>query len=603
MVILRLQTLRDKVVTLGGLLLLMTVITMSLINVAAARRSGLVMVKGQLAALMQSHAEGVGEWVAVRKRLAGALATVALDSDPGPAVHLIKQAGQVDASYIGYADQHSVWSERSPVTAGYDPTTRPWYRQAAQSEAAVITAPYVDAATHALVVSAAQAVRVDGEVQAVAAVDVSMQGVVQTIATIRPTPNSFGFIVSRTGQILVHEQPALWLTPVAAWAPELTVETLARLVTATDLLPVEVQGEDFLLTGRPIAGTDWLLLVAFNRSEGRSAFAAMVQESLYAGLLLTAASVLLLGWLMSRALRRVVALRDAMADIHSGQGDLTRRLPEGGQDELAEVSRHFNGFVDKIQVLLQKVHSSAQTTAQASADIAQVNVNLTRRTQNQTSALMETNFSLDGLRDTIRGNAERSGQAHTAAASACAVARTGGDAVAQVVSTMSGINDASRKIGDIIGVIDSIAFQTNILALNAAVEAARAGEQGRGFAVVATEVRALAGRAGAAANEIKQLVGASVERVDEGSHQVDAAGATIGGLVQSIQAVSALVTDIATSSTQQFSGVDEVASAVNQLDRTTKENADVVTGMADAAHQLQQHAEELLAMVSHFRLA
>jgi methyl-accepting chemotaxis protein len=225
------------------------------------------------------------------------------------------------------------------------------------------------------------------------------------------------------------------------------------------------------------------------------------------------------------------------------------------------------------------VRHGAQNVLGGSTEIAQGNMDLSSRTEAQAGALQETSASMQELRDAVVHNADNAQQANTLARDASAVAERGGAVVGQVVDTMRDINTSSQKIADIIGVIDGIAFQTNILALNAAVEAARAGEQGRGFAVVASEVRALAGRSAEAAREIKGLISASVERVAQGSDLVDKAGATMQEVVQSIRRVTALVGEISSASAEQRSGVAQIGEAIAQMDHVTQQNAALVEQM------------------------
>ena len=249
------------------------------------------------------------------------------------------------------------------------------------------------------------------------------------------------------------------------------------------------------------------------------------------------------------------------------------------------------------------VRAGSDNVATASAQIAEGNQDLSRRTEQQASALQETAATMDELGSTLRNNAENAQQANQLARGASQVAVQGGELVAQVVQTMRGIQEASRKIGDIIGTIDGIAFQTNILALNAAVEAARAGEQGRGFAVVAGEVRSLAQRSAQAAKEIKTLITASVERVETGTSLVDRAGTTMEDIVKAIQRVTDIVAEISTASAEQSAGVSQVGQAVAQMDQATQQNAALVEQSAAAAESMHQQAEQLLQAVAVFRVA
>ena len=252
---------------------------------------------------------------------------------------------------------------------------------------------------------------------------------------------------------------------------------------------------------------------------------------------------------------------------------------------------------------VSKVRLNAQSVAAASSEIAQGNHDLSDRTEQQAGALEKTASSTEQLNATVQQNADNAAAANELATSASVIAARGGEVVAQVVTTMQGISESSRRIGDIIGVIDGIAFQTNILALNAAVEAARAGEQGRGFAVVASEVRSLAGRSAEAAREIKSLISASVQQVEQGSTLVGKAGATMHEVVDSIRRVTAIMGEITIASNDQANGVRQVGDAVSGMDRNTQQNAALVEQMAAAATSLSVQAEELVSAMAAFKLA
>jgi len=253
--------------------------------------------------------------------------------------------------------------------------------------------------------------------------------------------------------------------------------------------------------------------------------------------------------------------------------------------------------------VVSSVRQTSESVATASAEIAQGNGDLSSRTEMQASALQQTAASMEQLGSTITQNAENARQANVLAVQASEVASEGGSAVTQVVHTMKGINDSSRRIADITGVIDGIAFQTNILALNAAVEAARAGEQGRGFAVVASEVRNLAQRSATAAKEIKSLITASVEQVQAGSAQVDRAGETMEQVVSAIRRVSEIVNEISAASSEQSAGVNQVSNAVSQMDQTTQQNAALVEQSAAAAESLKNQAQQMVSAVAVFKTA
>jgi methyl-accepting chemotaxis protein len=296
------------------------------------------------------------------------------------------------------------------------------------------------------------------------------------------------------------------------------------------------------------------------------------------------------------SLRRAVAIADAVA-----HGDLSQPIDVDGNDEVADLLKSLNAMQANLARLATNVRQGSESVATCSAEIAQGNQDLSDRTEQQASALEETAASMEQLSATVKQNADSASQANQLAASASSVATLGGQVVSEVVDTMKGINEASRKIRDIIGVIDGIAFQTNILALNAAVEAARAGEQGRGFAVVAAEVRSLAGRSAEAAKEIKFLIDASVERVEQGSALVDKAGETMTEVVRSIRCVTDIMGEISAASREQSLGVAQVGQAVNQMDQNTQQNASLVEEMAAAASSLKRQAQDLVHVVAAFK--
>ena len=327
----------------------------------------------------------------------------------------------------------------------------------------------------------------------------------------------------------------------------------------------------------------------------------------YAMLGLLAAALLLgfvLAWVITRQLLgQLGGEPGTAADVAKAvaEGDLTTEIHLKAGDTDSLMAR-LQSMQQALTAAVTNVRQGSENVATASAEIAQGNQDLSNRTEQQASALEETAATMDELGSTVRNNADNAKQANQLALGASEVARKGGTVVGQVVETMKGINDSSRKIADIISVIDGIAFQTNILALNAAVEAARAGEQGRGFAVVASEVRSLAQRSADAAKEIKVLINASVERVAHGTALVDQAGKTMGEIVGAIKRVTDIVGEISSASAEQSSGVAQVGQAVTQMDKATQQNAALVEESAAAAESMKQQAQQLVEAVAVFKL-
>lgn len=314
-------------------------------------------------------------------------------------------------------------------------------------------------------------------------------------------------------------------------------------------------------------------------------------------------SASVLGWRMARGITRQLGAEPAEAHAVArrlGAGDFS--TPLDTSPEPHSVMAQLGQMQANLSAVVEQVRRASEAVAGASVEIASGNHDLSSRTEQQAGAIQQTAASMEALGDAVQVNAQRAAQANALARTASEAATQGGEVVANVVSTMQEINDSSRRIVDIISVIDGIAFQTNILALNAAVEAARAGEQGRGFAVVASEVRALAGRSAAAAKEVKSLIDASLERVARGNVLVADAGASMSEVVSSIRQVTGIMGEISAASSEQSTGVQQVGQAIALIDQTTQQNAAMVEEIAAAASSLQQEAQQLVESVAFFKL-
>jgi methyl-accepting chemotaxis protein len=340
---------------------------------------------------------------------------------------------------------------------------------------------------------------------------------------------------------------------------------------------------------------------AVARSEADAAKQRTDVAAIAAAFVMLLAAVALAWRLTLSIVRPLRVAEQAVAQV--ARGELDFQIDTHGRDEAARLLGTVGDMRDSLGRVVARVRANSESVATASSEIAQGNNDLSVRTEQQASALQQTSASMEQLGTAVRQNADNARQADELARGAAGVAMQGGEVVDQVVQTMDGINASSRKIADIIGVIDGIAFQTNILALNAAVEAARAGEQGRGFAVVASEVRSLAQRSASAAREIKTLVSTSVERVEQGTRLVDQAGKTMAQVVQSIRRVTDIMGEISQASSEQSAGVSQVGQAVSQMDRATQQNAALVEQSAAAAESLKTQAAELVQAVAVFRLA
>ena len=352
------------------------------------------------------------------------------------------------------------------------------------------------------------------------------------------------------------------------------------------------------------AQDDFVKVLEQHRDQVRKdAFSKRVEYALW-GLLAAAALFMVVMALVWRLVRSItVPLDQAVETIDAiAAGDLTREQQSTRKDEFGHMLRSLSAMSARLRGVVSEVRAGVDSVSSASVEIANGNHDLSARTEQTASNLEETAASMEQLTATVSQSADTARQANQLASTAAQAAARGGEVVGQVVTSMQQITDSSRKINDIIGVIDGIAFQTNILALNAAVEAARAGEQGRGFAVVASEVRSLAGRSAEAAKEIKQLIGASVENVESGSAQVTQAGQAMDEIVSSVQRVSDLIGEITASSTEQRDGIAQVNQAVTHLDQMTQQNAALVEESTAAAASMRDQAQKLAEVVAMFNV-
>lgn len=487
---------------------------------------------------------------------------------------------------------------------------QPWYKDgmaAAKGQCAWAKA-YQDAASPQPRTNCAMAIYKNGTAWGVATIDVTLGFFNQLAKQMGETIHGNVLIVEADGKVvgngaLVNAAPKLEnladvQMPMAA--------PLKALLNGVGSQPLETtydssEGEQTLFV-QAIPGSPWYLASSLPtsllkaQSHNMLTRLGLVQIPLAVILLLVS-----LGFVRAM-MKRLNALNSNIEALSKGGADLTQRLPASNSPEFNAVAQSFNQFISYLQGLLQQVGDSALAITAASREIASGNANLSSRTEDQASSIVETAASMEQLTGTVRQNADNATHANQLAADASQVAARGTEVVRQVVTTMGEIHHSSRKVVDIISVIDSIAFQTNILALNAAVEAARAGEQGRGFAVVASEVRNLAQRSANSAREIKKLIEESVANIDTGSALVEQAGQTMDELMQGVSSVTTLMSEIMSASREQSMGIEQVNVAITQLDGTTQQNAVLVEQVSAAAQAMESQSTQLERVVQSFRL-
>ncbi|WP_186027885.1 methyl-accepting chemotaxis protein [Burkholderia gladioli] len=553
-----------------------------------------------LDAIAGANTLAIDKWVEAKAQAVKASAEDVEHGDPQGFVKHMGRASGFPITTVGWSDK-SFFSTTS-TAPGYDPTARPWYKAALAAGTLVVTKPYGDSSTGAPYVSFSAPMMRNGSADGVVSGAVPLEGVREVVSTVHPTPASLAFVVTRDGQVIAHPDAKLALKPATDIAEALTPAALASLAQAGAPMEIALGGVVKLLKAQPVAGTDWYLVIALDKAEATAGLSRVLRTLGVAMLLLTLAAVGLAAFFTSNSFRSLSRVRDAMDTIGSGGGDLTHRLPVAGRDEVAQISASFNAFVDKISAVLHEVKSGVDSMKLATDEIEMGNRDLSQRTETSASNLQHTSAALTELTASVKQSAESAMEASRLATSASEAAARGGEVVTSAVSTMDEIARASARITEIIGVIDGIAFQTNILALNAAVEAARAGEHGRGFAVVAGEVRTLAQRCATAAREIKDLIQSSEASVDTGAQRVQAAGAAMREIVEGIERVNRVIGEIDGAMNEQSTGISQIDRSVAEMDQATQQNAALVEQSTAASATLNEQAHGLSGIVGLFRL-
>ena len=513
--------------------------------------------------------------------------------------------------YIPYWNRGSGQLIVEPLTDYEKPVAGDYYLLPKKTGEETLVEPYkyMVSGKEMLITSLVVPIVVDGHFVGVAGVDLTLESLQKITSQVRILEHGYASLLSHSGIFLADQDPANVGQEIGKGAD---AEQVRAAIAAGRMLRTEIHSErlneNVTRVYMPLhigaSKTPWSFAISVPDSE----IMADIHQQRWLAAGLGLLSILLVSVGLAVALERMVLRPLGGEPEHAAaiaarvaEGDLSQPIavrPHDHTSLMAQLQKMQNGLAG----VVAKVRQGAEGVATASTEIAQGNHDLSGRTESQASALEETAASMSQLGSAVTQNADHARQANELARHASGVAVQGGEAVSRVIETMREINDSSRKIADIISVIDGIAFQTNILALNAAVEAARAGEQGRGFAVVASEVRNLAGRSANAAKEIKELINASVNRVEVGASQVDQAGRTMTEMVSAIQRVTDIMGEISTASGQQSAGVGQVGDAVMQMDQVTQQNAALVEEMAAAATSLKAQAQELVQTVSVFQL-
>lgn len=595
------RSLRTQFIAISVSIVVVAVAIVAVSNYVTTRHYVLESVDQQTVGVAKHSASGIADWIEAKRAATAAIKDTATLQDPVPLLKTLEQAGQFDMTYIARPDKSALFSQQRKRAADYDPTKRAWYISAAESGKPIISAPYIGASNGKLLITFADPIGTPGKIEAVVGADILLDTVINNVLIVKPTPHSFAFLVDGTGKIIAHPDQSMTLQPLTRLNAALTAEKLTELARAQHSSEVRFGDRDAMLYVTPVRGSDWMLAVALDRQEATASLAAILTSSVIEALVLVVLSAALLFVLITRSITRPLGQAVTLAQTVAS-GDLTSHIEVRATNEVGHLLQALKDMNGSLVKIVGEVRTGTETIATAATELASGNLDLSSRTEQQAGSLAETASSIDELTATVKQNADNARQANQLTIIASDVAEKGGAVVSAVVDTMHSINESSNRIVEIIGVIDGIAFQTNILALNAAVEAARAGEQGRGFAVVASEVRSLAQRSASAAKEIKTLIDNSVGKVHAGTELVGQAGATMGEIVDSVRRVTDIMSEITAASEEQTDGIDQINRAVGQMDSVTQQNASLVEEAVTAVESLQGQAASLKQIVGVFRL-
>ncbi len=592
------NSIRSRVIGATAGIVIIALLINTVVNYLIINKFNNRAVESSLTALTQSHTATITQWVSTQKGMIASLVPHVTDSDPVPLLKQIADAGHFMNVDIGYPDKRDISSDPSGIPEGYDPTSRPWYIQAVQAGKPLVINPYMDVTTKKLIVTVAAPRIENGTVLGVVEGDIRMDDVIANIRNIKPTPDSFGMLIAADGTIMAHPDDALTLKPLADIAPSLDSAALLK----GGIVQTDMHGLVKLLKALPVGDSGWYTVVVMDKAEATAGMRSLLTASAICLLCLIVFAVLVVNFISQRALAPLNHIRVAMDNIASGNADLTQRLDASRNDEVAAIARAFNTFIATLSGVMVSIMQTSHAVRDASQEIALGNQDLSSRTESAAASLQQTSAAMEQISSTVSLTAETAEQANEAIAQTAQAANEGGAAVKSVIHAIGDIESASGKIADITGVIESIAFQSNILALNASVEAARAGEMGKGFAVVAGEVRNLASRSTQAAQEIKVLIDSTLESIRVGSRQVAHTGKTMDHIVGGVKSVTTMMAEITNATREQQRGIQEINLAVTQLDAMVQQNAALVEESTTASAAVQGQARELADAVGQFRV-
>ncbi|WP_035054281.1 methyl-accepting chemotaxis protein [Andreprevotia chitinilytica] len=588
------QSLRTKLIVF---IVLLMAATTSILTVAAYMRMRSQVIEGlnsEIRGVATGYNAALRNWIFDKQEIVAAGAkALAVASEPQAALVQVEKSAKFEVAYFGTAEKAMIQSHALDLPAGYDPTSRPWYQQAASAGEPILTPPYVDASSKKLIVSFAAPVMVNGKLKGVLATDIYLDQVIKDVLQIKLTGNGYAFLANKAGLVLAHADASMAMKPTTDLSPDLTTDKLGDYASSGKLQEIRIDNSMKYFYLQSIEGTPFYLGLVIDKSAVLSSLNALVGLCIGALLIVLVIVVPLAGALVSRLLSGLTRVKAAMQEIAQGGGDLTRQIHIDGKDEIAQTAEAFNRFVEQLRKMFVEIR---QETGRLTSGVADINgvLNQLSRDSQQLSDLSASNAAtIEEITVSISHIAENAHDANDLVGSTAALSGESASTVREVANEvgksaheveelatlLERLNQRSQEISGIIRVIKEIADQTNLLALNAAIEAARAGEQGRGFAVVADEVRKLAERTGQATVEITGMI-------DGVRTETDAAVANMQKTHDAVQSGVTLSDSAASKIAHIRENMDAVIAKMGEIAHATREQQNATTAMAQSAESI-----------------
>jgi methyl-accepting chemotaxis protein len=625
------MSLKQRLLVFVTALLLLVIAALSSVAYWKMREEIVASVDKELQAAVRGNREALVRWMAQRRDAIESTATrLASAGDPRPFLNAGKDAGRFDQTFAGFSDKRMLYNlaEKKPPE-GYDPTARPWYKLASEARATVATAPYIFASTKKPGITVARAFDTNGQAGVVGG-DISLEEIIGIVTAIELRGEGYAFLATRDGKIVAYAKPDSALKPVTEMLPGFDAALLQAADNQIRLQELAIDGKSKYVVTSAIQGADWVLCAVVDKAAILSPLKSLLWILVIAGLSVAALGVFIAHIVISSLLSGLFRLRDALTEISSGQGDLTRKLNADRQDEIGQTASAFNRFIESLRAMFLEVRENSRSLNAGLDSLTGVTRTMASESERQASTLSSTAATIEQITVSINHIADNAQQAEQTAEhtgdvsrhSAAAVNQlaTGiekiADEVGKLAATLASLGERSSAMNAIIGVIREIADQTNLLALNAAIEAARAGETGRGFAVVADEVRKLAERTAKATVEIGSLIDlthgdiqSALSDMNETQQSVAigltdsrAVSAEISGIQDEVARVVTSIRDIAEATREQSVATNEMARAAEEVNSMTLEHDQAVQSASQTVAELSTLSTGLQGLVGRFRL-